>query len=266
MADLIDILQGINPKLKSANPPIESDFSSVQPRIDDGEFYTAIQDEIDGASIIDANFSDTEDLLHIGCGSDPDILRLGTTNVDPETYKNVFLGFKGSIGPGFVFPYISEYPDLSNLTDEVIEKFFGEKALGGKAVVDGDTHIKIGEGAKNCTPNLEECMERVFISSIVTVGCLLHYNVGLSDLDGILTHDQSSEPAITIADGRVTIHKPAFKRGITIEPCGSSIRKAADSENDGGVRYVGDQKSCVEKLGEFYASKGTSTQLVRQPA
>ena len=264
MADLIDVLKGINPKLEAADPSIKTDFSSVQPKIDDSEFYTAIQDEIDGASIVNANFSDTEDLLHIGCGSDPDTLRLGTTNVDSEAYKNVFLGFKGSIGPGFVFPYISEYPDLSNLTDEAIEKFFGDKALGGKAVINDDTHIKIGDGAKNCTPKLDECMERVFISSIVTVGGLLDYNVGLTDLDGILTHETGAEPAITIGDGRVTIHKPAFKRGITIEPCGSSIRKLADSENDGGVRYVGDQKGCVETLGEFYASKGTSTQLVRQ--
>lgn len=264
MADLIDILKGINRNLEAANPSIKSDFSSVQPKIDDSEFYTAIQEEIDGASIITAGLSDNQNLFHIGCGSDPDTLKLGQADIDAEAYKNVFLGYKGSIGKGGIFPYISDYPDVSNLPDEVIQKFFGNKALGGKAQIDNDTHIKIGDGAKDCIPKLDECIERVFISSIVRVGGMMSYNVGLTDLDSIETHEQG-EPAITISDGKVTIHKPAFKRNINIEPCGSSIRKSSVSENDGGVRYAGDQLGCIEELQEFYASKGKSTKLVRQP-
>lgn len=263
MADLIDILQGINPNLKAANPPIESDFSTVQPQMGDDEFYASIESEIDAAEIIDINFTDNDDILHIGCGSDPDVLRLGKTNVDPNTYRNVFIGYKGSIGVGGVFPYISDLPDLSNLSDETIEKFFGEKALGGKAQIDDETHIRIGEGAKACTPDLSECIERVFASSIVTVGGLVNYDVGLTDLDSIITHDQSSDIAISISDGAVTVHPPYFKRTIVIEPCGSSIARAANSENDGGVRYVGDQESCVEKLSELFPSNTSSAKLVR---
>ncbi|NDG52220.1 MAG: hypothetical protein EBY39_04220 [Flavobacteriia bacterium] len=259
MAELIQILEGKNPRT-------ETDFSTVQPKLGDTSFFTSLETEIAHAKEEDVFFNDTDHVFHMGAAAgDIDTLVLKAPNLNPNLYDNVFIGYKGSLGPGLVFPYVSEYPKVQDLPDEVISSFFGENALGGNAQPDENTHIRIGDGAENATPSLSNCVERVFVSTIATVGMIPEFTVSLLDLDQVILHAQG-DAAIEISDSQIDIYPPAFKRNINVITCGESIARKENSSNDGGLRMVGAQASCVGALQDkgLFPSNSSSTNLVRQ--
>lgn len=259
MAELIEILEG-------KNPNTNTDFSTVQPKLGDEDFFSDMQEEISHADIHDIFFDDTDHVFHFGAAGDLDVLALDSPNLKGNLYRNVFIGYKGSLGPDLVFPYVSEYPKIQDLPDSIISSFFGDDALGGNAKVDSDTHIRIGSGAENCTPRLSECIERVFVSTIATVGMIPEFTATLLDLDQVILHDQGSEVAIQISPTQIDIYPPAIKRTLYVQTCGASIARNANSQNDGGVRHVGDQGACVSSLQEkgLFPNGTYSTNLVRK--
>lgn len=260
MAELIEILEG-------KNPNTSTDFSTVQPKLGDDDFFSDMQEEIDHADIHNIFFDDAGHIFHVGAAEgDLDILALATPNLKENAYGDVFIGYKGSLGPGLVFPYVSEYPKIQDLPDSIISSFFGDDALGGNATVDSDTHIRIGSGAENCVPLLSECVERVFVSTIATVGMIPEFTATLLDLDQVILHDQGAEVAIQISPTQIDIYPPAIKRTLYIQTCGESIARNANSKNDGGVRMVGDQGACVSSLQQkgLFPDGTYSTELVRK--
>jgi hypothetical protein len=260
MAELIQILEG-------KNPNTNTDFSTVQPKLGDGNFFSDMQEEIDHSETHDVFFDDTDHVLYIGAlEGDLDVLALESPSIDANLYGDVFIGYKGSLGPGLVFPYISEYPKIQDLPDSLVSSFFGDNALGGNATVDSDTHIRIGIGAENCTPLLSECVERVFVSTIATVGMIPEFTAGLLDLDEVILHAEGSSIAIQISPTQIDIYPPAVKRTLYVRTCGESIARSANSQNDGGARMVGDQEACVSTLqAKGLFPNGTySTDLVRR--
>ena len=128
MADLIDILKGKNPQAQD-NDGEDLDFIAVQPKITDDTFYSDILEELDAAEIIDFSYINAHQFNFVGStDGDEDVLGLenGTASFDFEEYKNIFIGYKGSIGrfgSTAIFPFVIDYPDnykkLIPLIDEI---------------------------------------------------------------------------------------------------------------------------------------------------
>ena len=271
MADLIDILKGKNPNAQGKDGE-DLDFVAVQPKLTDTSFYTDIQAELDAAEIIDFSYINAHSFNFVGStAGDEDLLGLekGDDAFDFEEYKNIFIGYKGSVGrvgEVAVFPYVSEYPEVSDMSEEDIQRVFGEDALGGPATVGENTYITIGPGASNTVP-LEDQTERIFVDNIITVDHFPKINASILDLDEVILHEQSAHDAIVVSEDAVHIYPAASKRNITLYPCGEGLKmKNKTAADDSAVKQPGAQRTCAGIMvsEDFLPSNTEFADLIRK--
>jgi hypothetical protein len=255
MADLIDILKGKNPQAQD-NDGEDLDFIAVQPKITDDTFYSDILEELDAAEIIDFSYINAHQFNFVGStDGDEDVLGLenGTASFDFEEYKNIFIGYKGSIGrfgSTAIFPFVIDYPDVSNMSDSDITSIFGSDALGGRATPNADSYITIGGGASSTIP-LEGQSERIFTETIITVDHFPEIHASIVDFDDVVLHEQNSTTAISISQDRVDIYPAASKRTINLYPCGAGLKmKSKTSADDGSLRDPDSQGACANIMVE----------------
>lgn len=266
MADLKDILQGVNPDVVS-DPPNNPDFIAVQPNLSDDTFYSDILDELNVAEIIDFDFSNAHRFHLVGSKSgDEDEIGLNSAEtVGYAQYRNVFIGQKGSIGKygdTAVFPYISNLPYVGGMTDEQIAAIFGGADLTPSTPSD-TTQITIGGKAKGVAAASNQ-YERVFVGDIIIVGNFPALEPNILDLDNLVTHEQGSENAIVVSESRVDIYPPSVKRTINIGVCGEGLARAANTSSNGELRAFGPQSSCVNGIpAELYPPSTSNCNLIR---